>query len=74
MLGGSLSPQHDASSGCLWMVTPNILNKQPRTSDKGWSSSLGVGHGANNPSPLKNKFVMTIFYRASDLDSIRKVK
>jgi hypothetical protein len=29
----------------------NILNKQSRTADKGWSSSLGVGRGANNPSP-----------------------
>ena len=27
------------------------LNKQPRTADEGWSSSLGVGRGANNPSP-----------------------
>jgi hypothetical protein len=27
----------------------NILNKQSRTADKGWSSSL-VGHGANNSS------------------------
>ena len=31
----------------------NILNKQLRTSDKGWSSSLGVGLGANNSSLLK---------------------
>jgi hypothetical protein len=23
----------------------NMLNKQPRTNDKGWSSSLGVGRG-----------------------------
>jgi hypothetical protein len=29
----------------------NKLNKQPRTADDGWSSSLGVGRGANNPSP-----------------------
>ena len=29
----------------------NKLNKQPRTADEGWSSSLGVGRGANNPSP-----------------------
>jgi hypothetical protein len=28
----------------------NILNKQPRANDKGWSSSLGVWRGANNPS------------------------
>jgi hypothetical protein len=34
-------------------VAANILNKQPRTNDKGWSSSLGVGRGANNPSPYK---------------------
>jgi hypothetical protein len=29
----------------------NILNKQPQTNDKGWSSSFGVGRGANNLSP-----------------------
>jgi hypothetical protein len=59
MLGGSLSPQHGASSGCgwrndlqLWRLAANILNKQPRTNNKGWSSSLGVGlttlHHKNN--------------------------
>jgi len=32
-------------------VDVNILNKQPRTPDTGWSSSLGVGRGANNSSP-----------------------
>jgi hypothetical protein len=32
-------------------VAANILNKQSWTADKGWSSSLGVGHGANNSSP-----------------------
>jgi hypothetical protein len=25
-----------------------ILNKQPRTNDKGWSSSVGLGRGADN--------------------------
>jgi hypothetical protein len=34
-----------------WHVAANILNKQSQTADKGWSSSLGVGHGANNPLP-----------------------
>jgi hypothetical protein len=45
-----MSPQHGASSGCgwrnglqLWRVAANVLNKQPRTNDKGWSSSWGVG-------------------------------
>jgi hypothetical protein len=31
----------------------NVLNKQPRTDIKGWSSSSGVGRGANNHSPYK---------------------
>jgi hypothetical protein len=35
----------------LWREAANILNKQSRTADKGWSSSLGVGRGANNSSP-----------------------
>jgi hypothetical protein len=34
-----------------WRVAVNKLNKQPRKADEGWSSSLGVGRGANNPSP-----------------------
>jgi hypothetical protein len=32
----------------VWRGAANILNKHSRTADKGWSSSLGVGHGANN--------------------------
>jgi len=27
----------------IWGVVARILNKQSRTADKGWSSSLGVG-------------------------------
>jgi hypothetical protein len=34
-----------------WREAANILNKQSRTADKGWSSSLGVGREANNSSP-----------------------
>jgi len=30
-------------------VAVNIPNKQSRTADKGWSSSMGVGRGANIP-------------------------
>jgi hypothetical protein len=37
----------------IWRVAANILNKQSRTAGKGWSSSLGVGRGANNSSQLK---------------------
>jgi hypothetical protein len=35
----------------LWREAANIVNKQSRTADKGWSSILGVGRGANNSSP-----------------------
>jgi hypothetical protein len=62
---GPLSPQHGASSGCGWRevlqvrrVAANILNKQSLTADKGWSSSLGVGRGADNPH-RKNFSIVT---------------
>jgi len=35
----------------IWRVAANTLNKQSRTADKVWSSSLGVGRGANIFSP-----------------------
>jgi hypothetical protein len=35
----------------IWRVAVNILNKQSLTAYSGWSSSLGVGRGVNNPSP-----------------------
>jgi hypothetical protein len=34
----------------IWRVAANILNKQLQTDEKGLSSSLEVGSGANNPS------------------------
>jgi hypothetical protein len=49
-------------------VAAKILNKQSRTADKGWSSSLGVGRGANNTSPQKKKACYEMSQRASDLD------
>jgi hypothetical protein len=41
----------------VWSVAANILNKQSRRAEKGWSSRLGVGRGANNCSLYKNKLV-----------------
>ena len=32
-------------------VAASTLNKQSGTADKEWSSSLGVGHGANSCGP-----------------------
>jgi hypothetical protein len=58
MHGWSQLPQRGDSSGRerraglqLWRVATNMLSKQPRTNDKGWSTSLSVGSGANNQSP-----------------------
>jgi hypothetical protein len=59
MLGGSpchhskaLSRVADGRDGFQqWRLAANILNKQPRTNDKRRSPTLGVGRGANNPSP-----------------------
>jgi hypothetical protein len=57
MLGGS--PYHhsmacswvaDGGDGLeLWRVAVNILNKQPHTNNKGWSSILGFGVGLTTP-------------------------
>jgi hypothetical protein len=33
-----------------WKVAANILNKRSQTADKGLSSRMGVGQGANNSS------------------------
>jgi hypothetical protein len=41
----------EVGTASSWRLAANILNKQRRTNDKVWSSSLGVGRGANNPSP-----------------------
>ena len=38
----------------IWRAAANILNKQSRTADELWSSSLGVVRRANNDSPFKN--------------------
>ena len=38
----------DGGMAPIWRIAVNILNKQLRTADNGWSSSLGVGRGASN--------------------------
>ena len=34
----------------VWRVDANILNEQWRITDKGWSSNMRIGRGANNSS------------------------
>ena len=44
----------------IWRVAANILNRQSRAGDKGWSSSWGVGRGANKSSLLKRVLLRNI--------------
>jgi hypothetical protein len=44
----------------IWRVAANILNKQSRTADKGLSTSLEVGRGANNSSPYKINLLQNV--------------
>jgi hypothetical protein len=64
MLSGSLSAARrvlrlsaDGAEGLrMWRVAASILNKQSRTADNGWSSSLMVGRWSNTSSPYKETF------------------
>ena len=41
---GMARPQFaDGGTAPIWRAASNILNKQSRTADKGWTSSLGDG-------------------------------
>jgi len=53
----------------IWKVAVNILNKQSRTADKGWSSILGLGRGANNSSPYEATLLrnMRVYPKVSEL-------
>jgi hypothetical protein len=44
----------------MWRVAANILNKQLRTADEGWFSSLGFGRGVNNASQKKNTVLRNV--------------
>jgi hypothetical protein len=51
----------------IWRVAANILNKQSRTIDKGWSSSLGERCGDITPD-RKKVICYEMFQSASDLN------
>jgi hypothetical protein len=51
----------------IWRVAANILNKQSRTADRGWPSSLGFGQGDKHPT-VKPLIFNEMFYRASEQD------
>jgi hypothetical protein len=41
----------------MWSVAANILNKQSRTTDKGWSSGFGVKRGLKTPQHKKKRLL-----------------
>jgi len=68
MISGLLSPWHGASLGCGWKndlqyggASVYMLNKQSQVAYKGWSSSLGLGWGANNSLVTKQIHVPWIW-------------
>jgi hypothetical protein len=48
-------------------VAANKLNKQSRTDDRGWPSSLGVGQGLTT-STINNFICCKLFATASEMD------
>jgi hypothetical protein len=46
----------------IWRVAVNILNKQSRTANKGWSSGFRVGRGANYSLPWE-RMLLGIVHR-----------
>jgi hypothetical protein len=50
----------------LWRVAANILNKQSRTADNGWPSSLEDGRGITTPH-RKKETSYEMLQRASEL-------
>jgi hypothetical protein len=43
-----------------WRAAANILNKESRAVDKGWSSNLGVGRGAEKSSSYKASLLRNV--------------
>jgi len=58
--GGTASP--------IWRVAANILNKQLRTADTGWSSSLGLGNVLTNPHRKNVSSYEMFTQKALDMD------
>jgi hypothetical protein len=50
---GMAYPQDGEGGLLIWNVAVNILNKLSQTANKRWSSSMGVGRGANKSSTIK---------------------
>jgi hypothetical protein len=56
----------------IWRVAANILNKQSRTADSGWSSSLGVGRGGLTTLPRKTQYLLRITTHSLGTDVVHR--
>ena len=54
----------DGERSPVCWVAANVLNKKPRTSDKRWSSSMGLGEMLTSP----HRIMLHTKTGASDLD------
>jgi hypothetical protein len=54
---GIARPQFVDEQPLIWMVAADILNKQPWTADKGWSSNLGLVELLT--TPRRKNFLVT---------------
>jgi hypothetical protein len=52
----------------IWRVAANILNKQSRTAETVWSSSLGLGDVLTTPHRKNVSYYEMLTQIASDLD------
>jgi hypothetical protein len=52
----------------IWTVAASTSNKQSRTANWGWSSSLGFGRGARNTRTVKPRIYYDTLKRDSDQD------
>jgi hypothetical protein len=51
----------------IWRVAANLLNKELRTDDSGWPSSLGAGRGKQPPT-VKHYICCEACTRTSEMD------
>jgi hypothetical protein len=56
---GPLTPHHSASSGCGW-IAANMLTKQSRKANKGWSSIWGIGCGRYQVLTMKHSLLRNV--------------
>ena len=57
----------------VWKVATNILNKQSRTADKGWSSSLG-GLGEVLTTPHRKAYPVTYHLQEALVNAVMNLR